>query len=112
MSRLTPFISSQQGVEIAHVLRIRLYDFAMALMRAGRNSDALACLLVSKPSLKEDHDFWIFACRYNIAQATRDPGDISAAIDAGEQIVSGKVKVPGKYVGGVRQFLSKLKGEG
>lgn len=112
MSRLMPFISSQQGVKVAHGLRIRLYDFAMALMQAGRDSDALNSLLVSKPSLKEDHDFWIFACRYNIAQTTREPGDISAAIEAGEQIVSGKVKVPEKYVEGARQFLSKLKEKG
>ena len=30
MARLMPFISSQQKVELAHGLRIRLYDFAMA----------------------------------------------------------------------------------
>lgn len=109
MSRLMPFISSQQGVEIAHGLRIRLYDFAMALMQARRDSDALTCLMVSKPSIKEDHDFWICACRFNIAQTTRNPDDVSAAIDAAEQIVSGKVRVPEKYVEGARQILSKLK---
>lgn len=109
MSRLMPFISSQQGVEIAHGLRIRLYDFAMALMQAGRNRDALTCLLASQPSIKEDHDFWICACRFNIAQTTKNPNDISAAIDAAERIVSGKVSVPQKYVQGARQMLSKLK---
>jgi len=109
MSRLIPFISSQQGIDIAHGLRIRLYDFAMALMQTGRNRDALTCLLVARPSIKEDHDFWICACLYNIAQTTKNPDDIAAAIDAAEQIVSGKVKVPEKYAQGARQLLNKLK---
>jgi hypothetical protein len=109
MSRLMSFISSQQNVEVAHGLRIRLHDFAMALMQAGRDRDALTCLLASQPSLKEDHDFWICACRFNIAQTTENPDDISAAIDAAEWIVSGKVKVPEKYAQGARQMLSKLK---
>ena len=109
MSRLMPFINSQQNVEVAHGLRIRLYDFAVALMQAGRDRDALPCLLVSQPSIKEDHDFWICACRFNIAQTTKNPDDISAAIDAAERIVSGKVSVPQNYVQGARQMLSKLK---
>jgi len=104
-----PFISNQKGIDIAHGLRIWLYDFAMALMQAGRNRDALTCLLVSRPSIKEDHDFWICACLYNIAQTTKNLDDISAAIDVAEQIVSGKVKVTEKYAQGARQLLSKLK---
>lgn len=110
MSRLMPFISNQQGVEIASSLRIRLYDFAVSLMQAGRDSDALTCFMVSKPSIKEDHDFWICACRFNIAQTTENPDDIAAAINAAEEIVSGKVDVPEKYVEGTRQMLSRLKG--
>lgn len=110
MSRLMPFISNQQGVEIASSLRIRLYDFAVSLMQAGRDSDALTCFMVSKPSIKEDHDFWICACRFNIAQTTENPDDIAAAINAAEEIVSGKVDVPEKYVEGARQMLSRLKG--
>lgn len=110
MSRLMPFISSQQGVEIAHGIRIRLYDFAMALMQAGQNRDALTCLLASMPSIKDDHDFWICACRFNIAQSTKNPDDIAAAIESAEQIVSGKVRVPEKYAQGSRQMLSRLKG--
>jgi hypothetical protein len=109
MSRLMPFISNQQGIDIAHGLRIRLYDFAMVLMQSGRNRDALTCLLVSRLSIKEDHDFWICACLYNIAQTTKNPNDIQSAIDAAEQIVSGKVKVPEKCAQGARQLLSKLK---
>jgi len=110
MSRLMPFISSQQSVEIAHGLRIQLYNFAIALMQAGRDSDALTCFMVSKPSIKEDHDFWICACRFNIAQTTKNPDDIAAAINAAEEIVSGKVNVSEKYVEGARQMLSRLKG--
>jgi hypothetical protein len=109
MSRLMPFISSQQGVEIAHDLRIRLYDFAMALIQAGRNRDALNCLLVSRPSIKEDHEFWIFACLYNIAKTTKARDDISAAINAAEQIASEKVRVPERYVQSVTQLLNQLK---
>lgn len=109
MSRLMPFISGQQGVEIAHILRERLYDFAMALMQAGRDRDALICFLASEPSIKEDHEFWICACRFNIAQTTESRDDISAAIDVAEQIVSGKVRVPEKYVQGAKQMLDKLK---
>ena len=110
MARLMPFISSQQNVEIAHGLRIRLYDFAISLMQAGRDSDALTCFLASKPPIKEDHDFWICACRFNIAQTTKNPDDVAAAINAAEEIVGGKVDVPGKYVEGAKQMLSMLKG--
>lgn len=109
MSRLMPFISSQQSVEIAHGLRVRLYDFAIALMQARRDRDALTCLLVSRPSIKEEHDFWICACRFNVATTTKDPDDISAAIAAAEEIVNRKVRVPEKYVQGAKQMLSKLK---
>jgi hypothetical protein len=105
-----PFIRSQQGVEVAHTLRIRLYDFAVALMQAGgHDRDALDCLLVSRPSLREDHDFWIAACRYNIAQATRSGEDVLAAIDSAEAIASGRVSVPSKYVEGASQMLEKLR---
>ena len=108
MSRLMPFIAGQQGVDIAHGLRIRLYDFAMALMQAGRDADALTCLLVSRPSPKEDHDFWICAARFNVAQDSKAPDDIAAAVDAAERIVSGEVKVPARYVDGARQILRRL----
>jgi hypothetical protein len=109
MARLMPFISSQQNVDVAQGLRIRLYDFAMALLQAGRERDALACLLASQPSMKDDHDFWIFACRYNIATETKNEEDIDTAIRAAEDILSGRVKVPARYVQGAQQFLSKLK---
>lgn len=110
MSRLMPFIASQQGVNIAQTLRIRLYDFAMALMGAQRDRDALTCLLVSRPSMKEDHDFWICACRYNVAQVTEDADDIAAAIECVRRIVDGEVKVPEKYVQGAKQMLDRLEG--
>jgi hypothetical protein len=109
MGRLVRFIASQQNVEIAQGLRIRLYDFALALMQAGRDRDALTCLLASRPSIKEDHEFWICACRFNIALTTKEPEDIKAALEQAEQIVSSKIKVPDKYVQGAKQMLSKLK---
>jgi len=109
MSRLMPFIRSQQGIEIAASLKTRLLDFAIGLMQAGRDHDALTCLLVSRGSIREDHEFWICACRYNIAQTTKNDDDIIAAIESAEQIVSGEIRVPEKYVQGVKQMLNHLK---
>lgn len=110
MSRLMPFIRAQQGIEVTHTLRIRLYDFAMALMQAGgHDRDALDCLLVSRPSLREDHDFWIAACRFNVAQATKSREDVLAAIETAEAITSGRVKVPSKYIQGATGMLEKLR---
>lgn len=109
MGRLMPFIANQQNVDIAQSLRIRLYDFAVALMQAGRDRDALTCLIASRPSIKEDHEFWICACHFNIALTTNEPKDIKAALEQAEKIVSGKIKVADKYVQGAKQMLSKLK---
>jgi hypothetical protein len=108
MGRLMPFIASQK-VEIAQGLRIRLYDFAIALMQAGRNRDALTCFVASRPSMKEDHEFWICACRFNIAQTSKDGDEIKAAVENAEQILSGKIKVPERYLQGARQILTTLK---
>jgi len=109
MSRLMPFIGSQETVEIAHSLRIRLYDFAMALMQAGRDGDALTCLLAGRPSIKEDHEFWICACRFNVAQTTKNPDDIAAAIESAEQILRGDMTVPDQYLEGAKHMLSTLR---
>jgi hypothetical protein len=109
MARLMPFIERQQGVDVAQSHRIRLYDFAMALMHAGRDRDALTCLLASRPSVKEDHEFWICACRFNVALGTKEADDIGAAADAADQIVNGRIKLPEKYVQGARQMLGKLR---
>jgi len=109
MSRLIPFIKRQENIEIAHGLRIRLYEFAMALIQTERNSDALSCLLVSKPSIKEDHDFWICACKHNIALTTKSSDNITDAIYTAEQIINEHVKVPDKYIEGVRNMLNNLK---
>ena len=108
MSRIMALVNSQRGTEIAHGLRVRLYDFAMSLMQAGRDGDALACLIASKPSLKEDHDFWICACRFNIAQRTKFASDVAAAREVAQNIADGTLKVPSQYVGGAKQILSKL----
>lgn len=110
MSRLMPFISTQQNAEVAESLKIRLYDFAMALLQVGRDEDALVALLASRPPIKEDHEFWIFACRYNIATSSKKPEDISAAISSGDAIISGRVKVPENKIQGTKQILTKLKG--
>jgi hypothetical protein len=110
MSRLMPFINGLKGMELAHSLRIRLYDFAMGLLRAYRNQEALDCLLASRPSIKEDHEFWICASAYNIANTTKKPEDIAAAVEYAEGIVSGKVKVPENFISGARKMLAELKG--
>lgn len=71
---------------------MRLYDFAMAFVHADKNEEALDCLVVSRPSLKSDHDFWIAACQFNIAANTSSQADIRRAIEALEPIVSGAIK--------------------
>jgi hypothetical protein len=117
MSRLMPFIHKQQNVDIAQHLRLCLYDFAIALMQADRyysdglrrNRDALSCLLASRPSLKEDHDFAICACLCNIANITKASNDIKLAIDFAEQIVSARIKVPDRYIKAAGQMLSQLR---
>ena len=111
MARLMPFIRKQRGVNIAQTLRVRLYDFAMALVHADRNADALDCLLTSRPSLKGDHDFWIAACCFNIAANTSARDDIVRAISAFEPIVSRQTKVPAEYLERAGMMLSALKKE-
>jgi len=59
--------------------------------------------------MKEDHEFWVCACRFNIAQVTKSPEDIRAAREQAEKIASGAIKVPNQYVQGARQILSRLK---
>ena len=61
-SRLITFLKAQNGKEIAMHIRTQLYEFAMDLIRTEKNRDALLCLEVSRPSLKEDHDFWRCVC--------------------------------------------------
>ena len=108
MSRLMPFIRNQSGVDIAHGLRMRLYDFAMALMQAGRDSDALDCLLVSYPSTRTDHAFWICACRSNIALETKTLSDVSAALAAAKDLLDGKASIPQQYLQGVKDLYARL----
>lgn len=115
MSRLMPFIRTQKAGDVTQTLRVRLYDFAIALMKAGggrgdwHDRAALDCLLVSRPSLKVDHEFWIFGCRFNIALASKNPDDVAAAAKNAEQIVSGEIKVPEQYIQGAKQMLNDLK---
>ena len=109
MVRLMPFIKGLQGMELAQSLKVRLYDFAMGLLRANRHQEALICLLASRPSIKDDHEFWICASAYNIANTTKRPEDIAAAVEYAEGIVSGKVKVPEKYMSGARKMFDDLK---
>jgi tetratricopeptide (TPR) repeat protein len=115
MVRLMPFIRDLENIEVAEGLRVRLYDFAMVLLQQFRDSDALTCLLVSRPSLKNDHDFWICACRYNIARMSYARKDIdaaenvAAAIEDAERIVDGTVQLPISCVDGAKQFLDELR---
>ena len=115
MSRLVPFVESLKDTELSQNLRIRLYDFALALMRARREAEGLACLLAARPSIKEDHEFWILACRFNIVQRTKVPDEIRATMRAAKEIVAGKTEVPDKHVDGAKRMLGvlrKLLGEG
>ncbi len=109
LPRLMAFLRRQHEVDITHSLRIRLYELAMEFMRAERDAEALECLLVSRPSIKEDHDAWILGCRYNIAMTTKRKVDLTAAITDAENIISGKVNVPEAFKTGARQMLERLR---
>lgn len=108
LSRIIPFVSKQEGIDIAQIIRVRLYDFAMELIKVGRYSDALICLQVSKPSIKQDHEFWIFACYYNIAQDSKKKIDFENAINTAESILKNDNIVTGVKQN-IKGLLNKLK---
>ena len=88
-SRLITFLKPQDGKEIAMHIRTQLYEFAMDLIRTEKNRDALLCLEVSRPSLKEDHDFWRCVCYHNIGLTENDIAIVKQGIQLTEEILSG-----------------------
>jgi len=110
-SKLFPFLEGQMGCDIAMVLRARLYDFAMILIQEDRNREAMICLEVSRPSPKEDHDFWLCACYHNIGKLEKDPEVIRRGVILAQEMMSGESKVPNGVIQKMKQtdLLGKLK---
>lgn len=102
-SGLATFLETQKGRDIAMVLRTRLYDFAMDLICLDKNRDALLCLEVSRPSPREDHDFWLCACCHNIGKLEKDPAVIRRGVEIAEELTSGKAKTPSNVLQKLRQ---------
>lgn len=108
-SRLLSFLEGQRGTDIAMVLRTRLYDFAMDLIREDKNQEAMICLEISRPSPREDHDFWLCACYHNIGKLEKDADVISRGLRLAEEIM-GSDSTPAAVIQKMRQtdLLGKL----
>ena len=110
-SRFFPFIESLRETDIAMVLRTKLYDFAMNLIREDKNREAMLCLEISRPSPREDHDFWLCACYYNIGKLEKDMDIIARGVELAEKVMRSESKTPTAVLQKMRQsgLLGKLK---
>ena len=110
-SRLFSFLEAQRGTDIAMVLRTALYDFAMDLVREDKNREAMVCLEISRPSPKEDHDFWLCACYHNIGKLEKDEDVIRRGLKLAEEMMAGNSKTSPSVLAKMRQIdlLGKLK---
>ncbi len=111
LSKLIPFVETQRGVNMAMVIRTRLYELATDLIREDRNREAMVCLEVSRPSPKEDHDFWLCACYHNVGRSERDLSAVKAGIKLVEEITRDQSRVSDDVLQKLRQtdMLAKLK---
>ena len=109
--RLAGFIEKQAGIDIAASLRGALYDFAMDLIRTDRNREAMICLAVSRPSPREDHDFWLCACYHNVGKMEKDLQAVCDGIKLAEGLLAEGSKAPGAVLQKLRQtdMLGKLR---
>jgi hypothetical protein len=110
-SRLFSFLAAQRGTDITMVLRTALYDFAMDLVREDKNREAIVCLEVSRPSPREDHDFWLCACYHNIGKLEKDKEVIDRGLKLAEEMMAGKAKTSPSVLAKMRQvdLLGKLR---
>ena len=97
-SRLFSFLEAQRGTDIAMVLRTGLYDFATDLIREDKNREAMICLEISRPSPKEDHDFWLCACYHNIGKLEKDAAVIRRGVKLAEGIMSSEASKSGDTI--------------
>lgn len=91
---LFAFIKQQEGCDIAMVLRMHLYDFAMDLIRQDKNRDAMLCLEISRQSPREDHDFWLCACYHNVGKLEGDLEIIDRGIKLAKEIINENAAIP------------------
>lgn len=110
-SLLFPFIESQKETDIAMVLRTKLYDFAIDLIREDKNREAMICLEISRPSPRDDHDFWLCACYHNIGKLEKDMDVITRGVKLAEEVMRSESKTPAAVLQKMRQsdLLGKLK---
>ena len=108
IERVISFIKTQAKVDIAIVLRERIYDFALALMGIKDYRSAIECLKVSR-SLKGDDGFWLAACYFNIANTGNNEDDIIEAKKAINQALKSKPKLPDQKIDGLHQMNNILK---
>jgi hypothetical protein len=110
-SCLFSFLEGQRGTDIAMVLRTALYDFAMDLVGEDKNREAMVCLEISRPSPREDHDFWLCACYHNIGKLEKDEEVIRRGLKLAEEMMAGKSKTSPSVLAKMRQvdLLGKLK---
>jgi len=78
--RIISYIQNKNPKKVCLIIKNRIYQFAMALMNRQYYKEAIECLKVSRPSLKNDDDYWLAACYFNIAGISQKKEDINEAI--------------------------------
>jgi len=89
ISRFTKQIQKQNAPDIIVAAGPRLLSFALDMIKAGRNHEALECLGVCKGVLAINRDevsFWTWACLNNIASKTKKADDLRRALEAAEGV--------------------------
>ena len=106
--RLLPWVRDNAH---AGVIQKDAFDLAMDLLSADRDEEALDYLLATRPGVAEDHEFWIFACMYNLVSRGHPRADREGLIAQGEAIEAGHIRVPDACRGQVRQSMERLRSE-
>lgn len=109
VSRILQHAQHYRG-KMAPLYMEQIYDLAIELLQSKppRNEEALVLLESSLPGIRGDHAFWVFACKYNIAQRTKAPADIASAVQTGRDLLSGAIKVSAAKLDGVRELMGEL----
>jgi hypothetical protein len=85
ISRFVSQLRRQRASDIVPAAGPRLLSFAMDLITAARNSEALDVLSVCQGTLginRDEVSFWTWACLNNIASKTKAPEDLRRALAA------------------------------
>ena len=104
--RLLPLVQRNTH---ATVIQKDAFDLAMDLMSADRDDEALDYLLAARPGFARDHEFWIFACMYNLVSHDHPRADREALVAQGEAIEAGDISVPDTCRQEVRKGMRRLR---